>query len=176
MASWRCSVPRLPMRIIRCGRVHAALGMQRALGIYRDQLVAERGIQFQVRMGLNTGAVVVGKIGDNLRMDYTAVGDTTNLAARLEKPPLSVSQRLQTGRPEALARGTPSHHPEPILRACPDRSAAPRLAACRFRWPPPRAGEPLARRARSGRRRRARECLRGIVRGCAPEGPAIKCF
>jgi pimeloyl-ACP methyl ester carboxylesterase len=34
-------------------------------------------------MGLNTGAVVVGKIGDNLRMDYTAVGDTTNLAARL---------------------------------------------------------------------------------------------
>src|SRR5678815_2663787 len=35
-------------------------------------------------MGLNTGTVVVGKIGDNLRMDYTAVGDTTNLAARLQ--------------------------------------------------------------------------------------------
>jgi len=34
-------------------------------------------------MGLNTGLVVVGSIGDNLRMDYTAVGDTTNLAARL---------------------------------------------------------------------------------------------
>jgi class 3 adenylate cyclase/pimeloyl-ACP methyl ester carboxylesterase len=65
--------------------VHAALGMQRALATYRDQLMAKRGINFQVRMGLNTGAVVVGKIGDNLRMDYTAVGDTTNLAARLEK-------------------------------------------------------------------------------------------
>ncbi len=65
--------------------VHAALGMQRALTAYRDQLMAERSINFQVRMGLNTGAVVVGKIGDNLRMDYTAVGDTTNLAARLEK-------------------------------------------------------------------------------------------
>jgi class 3 adenylate cyclase/tetratricopeptide (TPR) repeat protein len=38
----------------------------------------------RVRMGLNTGTVVVGKIGDNLRMDYTAVGDTTNLAARLQ--------------------------------------------------------------------------------------------
>jgi class 3 adenylate cyclase/tetratricopeptide (TPR) repeat protein len=38
----------------------------------------------QVRMGVNTGTVVVGKIGDNLRMDYTAVGDTTHLAARLE--------------------------------------------------------------------------------------------
>lgn len=38
----------------------------------------------RVRMGVNTGNVVVGKIGDNLRMDYTAVGDTTNLAARLQ--------------------------------------------------------------------------------------------
>lgn len=38
----------------------------------------------RVRMGLNTGPVVVGGIGDNLRMDYTAVGDTTNLAARLQ--------------------------------------------------------------------------------------------
>jgi class 3 adenylate cyclase len=41
--------------------------------------------QLQVRMGLNTGVVVVGSIGDNLRMDYTAVGDTTNLAARLQQ-------------------------------------------------------------------------------------------
>ncbi len=37
----------------------------------------------RIRMGVNTGPVVVGKIGDNLRMDYTAIGDTTNLAARL---------------------------------------------------------------------------------------------
>ena len=63
--------------------VHAALGMQHVLATYREQLQAARGIDFQVRVGLNTGAVVVGKIGDNLRMDYTAVGDTTNLAARL---------------------------------------------------------------------------------------------
>ncbi|MCW5659059.1 MAG: AAA family ATPase [Burkholderiaceae bacterium] len=40
--------------------------------------------ELQLRMGLNTGTVVVGKIGDNLRMDYTAIGDTTNLAARLQ--------------------------------------------------------------------------------------------
>ena len=39
----------------------------------------------RVRMGLNTGSVVVGRIGDNLRMDYTAVGDTTNIAARLQQ-------------------------------------------------------------------------------------------
>lgn len=41
--------------------------------------------QVTVRMGLNTGMVVVGKIGDNLRMDYTAVGNTTNIAARLQQ-------------------------------------------------------------------------------------------
>jgi Adenylate and Guanylate cyclase catalytic domain/AAA ATPase domain len=37
-----------------------------------------------MRMGLNSGPVVVGAIGDDLRMDYTAVGDTTNLASRME--------------------------------------------------------------------------------------------
>jgi len=41
------------------------------------------GVEFRIRMGLNTGLVVVGAIGKDLRMDYTAVGDTTNLAARL---------------------------------------------------------------------------------------------
>jgi class 3 adenylate cyclase len=39
----------------------------------------------EVRFGIHTGPVVVGKIGDNLRMDYTAVGNTTNLAARLQQ-------------------------------------------------------------------------------------------
>ena len=45
-------------------------------------------LRFQMRIGINAGTVVVGAIGDNLRMDYTAVGDTTNLAARLEAWPL----------------------------------------------------------------------------------------
>ena len=38
-----------------------------------------------VRIGMNTGLVVVGRIGDNLRMDYTAIRDTTNLAARMQQ-------------------------------------------------------------------------------------------
>jgi predicted ATPase len=42
------------------------------------------GVECAFRMGLNSGLVVVGSIGDNLRMDYSAVGDTTNLAARLQ--------------------------------------------------------------------------------------------
>jgi class 3 adenylate cyclase/tetratricopeptide (TPR) repeat protein len=63
--------------------VHAALGMQRVLQGYGAELQCTQGITFRVRLGLNTGLVVVASIGDNLRMDYTAVGDTTNLAARM---------------------------------------------------------------------------------------------
>ncbi len=65
--------------------VHAALGIRRALEGYQDELHRTRGVGFQVRQGLNTGLVVVGTIGSNLRMDYTAVGDTTNVAARLQQ-------------------------------------------------------------------------------------------
>ena len=67
---------------------HARRAVLAAVAI-RDQIAA-RGAElalpadFQIRMGLNTGLVVVGKIGDNLRMDYTAIGDTTNTAARLQ--------------------------------------------------------------------------------------------
>jgi class 3 adenylate cyclase/tetratricopeptide (TPR) repeat protein len=64
---------------------HAALGIQRALGEYSQELQARRGPALQMRIGINTGPVVVGRIGDDLRMDYTAVGDTTNLAARLQQ-------------------------------------------------------------------------------------------
>ena len=63
--------------------VHAALGMHRVLQGYGAELQRTQGIVFRVRLGLNTGLVVVASIGDNLRMDYTAVGDTTNLAARM---------------------------------------------------------------------------------------------
>jgi class 3 adenylate cyclase len=63
--------------------VLAALGIHRALKDRRAEFGDARGVDLTVRMGLNTGPVVVGTIGDDLRMDYTAVGDTTNLAARL---------------------------------------------------------------------------------------------
>jgi class 3 adenylate cyclase/tetratricopeptide (TPR) repeat protein len=65
--------------------VHAALGMLRAMQDFGRELQAQRGFSLQIRIGVNTGLVVVGKIGDDLRMDYTAVGDTTNLAARLQQ-------------------------------------------------------------------------------------------
>ncbi len=63
---------------------HAALSFQKAIGHYGEKIKKEYGINFQLRIGLNSGPVIVGSIGDDLRMDYTALGDTTNLASRME--------------------------------------------------------------------------------------------
>ncbi len=65
--------------------VLAALGLQKAIRDQHAELGERYGVELKVRMGLNTGWVVVGGIGDHLRTDYTAVGDTTNLAARLQQ-------------------------------------------------------------------------------------------
>ncbi|MCH6562311.1 MAG: AAA family ATPase [Myxococcales bacterium] len=64
---------------------YAALHMADQLRGYAKELRRERGLSFSVRMGLNSGDVVVGKIGDDLRMDYTALGQTVGLAARIER-------------------------------------------------------------------------------------------
>jgi class 3 adenylate cyclase/tetratricopeptide (TPR) repeat protein len=63
---------------------YAALHLSDGLRDYARQLRRERGLDFSTRMGLNSGEVVVGKIGDDLRMDYTAQGQTVGLAARME--------------------------------------------------------------------------------------------
>jgi predicted ATPase len=64
---------------------YAALAIQSAMVGFNEKLKAERDIDFRLRIGLNTGPVVVGSIGDDLRMDYTALGDTTNFAARMQQ-------------------------------------------------------------------------------------------
>ncbi len=63
---------------------YAALHLREALKAYADALRVDRGLNFSVRMGINSGEVVVGKIGDDLRMDYTAQGHTVGLAQRME--------------------------------------------------------------------------------------------
>ena len=64
---------------------HAALALREELRGYADELARSRGVEFSVRMGLNSGEVIVGRIGDDLRMDYTAQGHTVGLASRLEQ-------------------------------------------------------------------------------------------
>ena len=64
---------------------HAALHLRDRLRAFGDEITRRRGLGFAVRMGLNSGEVVVGTIGDDLRMDYTAQGHTVGLAQRIEQ-------------------------------------------------------------------------------------------
>lgn len=62
----------------------AALEMQAEVRRFADEMRLQKGLNLSMRVGLNTGEVIVGRIGDDLRMDYTAQGLTVNLAARME--------------------------------------------------------------------------------------------
>jgi class 3 adenylate cyclase/tetratricopeptide (TPR) repeat protein len=64
---------------------YAALAMQEAIGRYAEGLRRQQGLDVQIRVGINAGEVVVRSIGNDLHMDYTAVGQTTHLAARMEQ-------------------------------------------------------------------------------------------
>src|SRR5438105_8433801 len=64
---------------------YAALHMQEAVRQYADEVQRSHGVPVQIRVGLNAGEVVVRAIGSDLHMDYTAVGQTTHLAARMEQ-------------------------------------------------------------------------------------------
>jgi class 3 adenylate cyclase/tetratricopeptide (TPR) repeat protein len=64
---------------------YAALRMQESVKQYAEKVRMIEGVPIQIRVGLNSGEVVVGSIGNDLKMDYTAVGQTTHLAARMEQ-------------------------------------------------------------------------------------------
>jgi class 3 adenylate cyclase/tetratricopeptide (TPR) repeat protein len=64
---------------------YAALRMQDAVKRYAEKLRRTDGISLQIRVGLNSGEVVVASLRNDLRMDYTAVGERTHLAARMEQ-------------------------------------------------------------------------------------------
>ena len=64
---------------------YAALRMQESVKRYAEGVRRTEGIPIQIRVGLNSGEVVVRSIGNDLHMDYTAVGQTTHLAARMEQ-------------------------------------------------------------------------------------------
>jgi class 3 adenylate cyclase len=64
---------------------YAALAIQAAIARYADQARREYGLDVEVRIGLHSGEVVVRAIASDLRMDYSAIGNTTHLAARMEQ-------------------------------------------------------------------------------------------
>jgi class 3 adenylate cyclase/tetratricopeptide (TPR) repeat protein len=64
---------------------YAALRMQESVQRYADGVRRTEGVPIQIRVGLNSGEVVVGAIGNDLKMDYTAVGQTVHLASRMEQ-------------------------------------------------------------------------------------------
>jgi class 3 adenylate cyclase/tetratricopeptide (TPR) repeat protein len=64
---------------------YAAMHLQEELASYAAQLRREQGLSFSVRIGLNSGEVVVGAIGEDLGMAYTAIGHTVGLAQRMEQ-------------------------------------------------------------------------------------------
>jgi class 3 adenylate cyclase/tetratricopeptide (TPR) repeat protein len=73
---------------------YAALAMQAAMRAYTEEVCRAHGLEMRIRVGLNSGEVVVRAIGNDLHMDYSAVGGTTHLAARMEQLATPGSVRL----------------------------------------------------------------------------------
>src|SRR5262245_56913082 len=73
---------------------YAALRMQDSVKQYAEAVRRAEGVLVQIRVGLNSGEVVVRSIGSDLHMDYTSVGQTTNLAARMQQLAAPGSIRL----------------------------------------------------------------------------------
>jgi len=83
---------------------YAALRMQESVSRYADGVRRTEGVPIQIRVGLNSGEVVVGAIGNDLKMDYTAVGQTVHLASRMEQMAMPGSI-MMTAAALALAEG-----------------------------------------------------------------------
>jgi class 3 adenylate cyclase len=88
---------------------YAALAMQEALRRYSAEVRRTHGVEVQIRVGLNSGEVVVRAIGNDLHMDYSAIGQTTHLAARMEQLATPGSIRL-TAATLRLAEGLVQVH------------------------------------------------------------------
>ena len=102
---------------------YAALAMQAALRRYGEEVRRSHGLEMHMRVGLNSGEVVVRTISNDLHMDYSAVGQTTHLAARMEQlaPPggirlTAATLRLVDGlvQVQALGRFPVKGLPEPV--------------------------------------------------------------
>ena len=85
---------------------YAALAMQTAIHRYTEEVRRAQGIEVQIRVGLNSGEVVVRAISNDLHMDYTAVGQTTHLASRMEQLATPGTVRHDRRTPFGWRRGS----------------------------------------------------------------------
>src|SRR5215470_7820538 len=97
MASWPCSVRPLPTRTMPCG---PAMPPWRCRPRYADEVRRTHGLEVLLRVGLNSGSVLVRTISNDLYMNYSGVGLATNLAARMEQmaPPGTIRLTAATLR------------------------------------------------------------------------------
>ena len=63
---------------------YAALAIQKGMEEDGEKIRKQYGLDFKMRIGLNSGSVLMGSVGNDLQMEYTAMGDTTNLASRMQ--------------------------------------------------------------------------------------------
>lgn len=90
MAFWGAPVPNSAHAVDAC---RAALACQRMMRVLASEGLGRHGAELSMRIGINTGEVIVGNIGSDDRLNYTAIGDAVNLASRLE----ALNKRYGTG-------------------------------------------------------------------------------
>ncbi len=98
-----------------CNAVSAAVQMQRGMGEINTQLRAEGLAEIAIGIGLHTGVATVGYIGSERRSEYTAIGDTVNLSARLEQNALSGQIILSDATARAAAGAGCEFSPRPPI-------------------------------------------------------------
>ncbi len=102
MAFWGAP---LANRTHACDAVGAALDMVDALLAFRDEIGGEIGQTFDIGIGIHSGPAVVGMIGSDNRLDYTCIGDTVNLASRIEGKTKDVGVRILVSEDTRLQCG-----------------------------------------------------------------------
>ena len=99
-----------------CNAVAAAVDMQREMGVINEELRSEGLAEIAIGIGLHTGVATVGYIGSERRSEYTAIGDTVNLAARLEQNALAGQILLSEQAARAAAKSGCKFHPRPPIK------------------------------------------------------------
>ena len=104
---------------------------------FARQLKQEHGIDFRIRAGINTGPVIVGNVGSDLRYEYTALGDAVNVAARVQTAPQRRAPRSSADRTHRFVRQRVRFRGPGRRRAQGQVRAGPRCTACSACAPQP---------------------------------------